>query len=116
MAIDRRAARLGVLAFVGLALFSLLGVRLWFLQTVKADELQETITVSRTRTVQLAPERGRIVDVEGRILADNERVLSVGIDWDVLRRKSEREDIFTRLSGWIDVPVETMEETTVPAK
>ena len=115
MAIDRRAARLGVLAFVGLALFSLLGVRLWFLQTVKADELQETIEVSRTRTVQLAPERGRIVDVEGRILADNERVLSVGIDWDVLRRKSEREEIFTRLSGWVDVPVETMEENFDPS-
>ncbi|MEZ5296010.1 MAG: hypothetical protein R2697_06995 [Ilumatobacteraceae bacterium] len=115
MAIDRRAARLGVLAFVGLGLFSLLGVRLWFLQTVKADELQETITVSRTRTVQIAPERGRIVDVNGRILADNDRILSVGIDWDVLRRKSQREDIFTRLSGWIDVPVETMEENFDPS-
>jgi penicillin-binding protein 2 len=114
MAIDRRATRLGVLALVGLGLFSLLGVRLWFLQTVKADELQETITIARTRTVRIAPERGRIVDVEGRILADNERILSVGIDWDVLRKKSEREDIFTRLSGWIDVPVETMEENFDP--
>jgi penicillin-binding protein 2 len=115
MAIDRRATRLGVLALVGLGLFSLLGVRLWFLQTVKADELQETITIARTRTVRLAPERGRIVDIDGRILADNERVLSVGIDWDVLRKKSERDDIFTRLSGWIDVPVETMEENFDPS-
>lgn len=115
MAIDRRAARLGVLAFVGLGLFSLLGVRLWFLQTVKADELQETVAVSRTRTVRLAPERGRIVDVEGRILADNERILSVGIDWDVLRRKSQREEIFTRLSGWVGVAVETMEERFDPS-
>ena len=115
MAIDRRATRLGVLALVGVILFGLLGVRLWFLQTVKADELQENVTFSRTRTVRLAPERGRIVDVEGRILADNERVLSVGIDWAVLRRRSEREDIFRRLSGWIDVPVEVMEEQFDPS-
>ena len=43
MAVDRRAARLSVLALVGLILFSLLGVRLWFLQTVKAEELEQTI-------------------------------------------------------------------------
>lgn len=110
MAIDRRATRLGVLALIGAVLFGLLGVRLWFLQTVKADELQQNVTFSRTRTVRIAPERGKIVDVKGRILADNERVLSVGIDWAVLRHRSEREDIFRRLSGWIDVPVEVMEE------
>ena len=114
MAIDRRATRLGVLALVGVILFGLLGVRLWFLQTVKADELQENVTFSRTRTVRLAPERGRIVDVDGRILADNERILSVGVDWAVLRRRSERDDIFRRLSGWIDVPVEVMEERFDP--
>ncbi len=55
MAIDRRATRLGVLGLVGLILFSLIGVRLWFLQTVKADELQELSTIARTRTVQIPP-------------------------------------------------------------
>lgn len=114
MAIDRRATRLGALALVGVVLFSLLGVRLWFLQTVKADELQEQVTFASQRTVRIPPERGRIVDREGRILADNERILSVGIDWDVLRRKSQRDEIFTRLSGWIDVAVETMEEQFDP--
>jgi penicillin-binding protein 2 len=109
MAIDRRAARLGMLAMVGVTLFSLLGVRLWFLQTVKADELQENVDVARTRTVRVAPERGRIFDSEGRILADNERVLTVAIDWQMLRRKSQREEIFTRLSGWVQVPVEEMQ-------
>ncbi len=109
MAIDRRATRLGVLALVGVMLFSLLGVRLWFLQTVKADELQESVTFAKTRTVPLAPERGRIFDADMRILADNERVLTVGIDWQVLRRKSQRDEIFRRISGWVDVPIEEME-------
>lgn len=110
MAVDRRATRLGVLALVGVILFSLLGVRLWFLQTVKADELQQSVTVSKTRTVRLAPERGRIFDVDGRILADNERVLTLAVDWQMLRRKTQRDEIFTRLSGWVQVPVEAMQE------
>ena len=110
MAIDRRATRLGVLALVGVVLFSLLGVRLWFLQTVKAEELQESVTFAKTRTVPIAPERGRIFDADMRILADNERVLTVAVDWQVLRRASQRSEIFGRLSGWVDVPVEEMEE------
>jgi penicillin-binding protein 2 len=109
MAVDRRATRLGVLALVGISLFSLLGVRLWFLQTVKAEELQEVVDVAKRRIVRTAPERGRIFDIDGRILADNERVLTVAVDWQQLRRKTQREEIFTRLSGWVQVPVEAME-------
>lgn len=109
MAVDRRATRLGMLALAGVVLFSLLGVRLWFLQTVKADELQEVVDVAKRRIVRTAPERGRIFDVDGRILADNERVLTVAVDWQQLRRKSQRTEIFTRLSGWVQVPVEAME-------
>jgi penicillin-binding protein 2 len=109
MAIDRRATRLGVLALVGVILFSLLGVRLWFLQTVKAEELQQVTTAAKTRTVRIAPERGRIFDARGRILAGNQRVLTVAIDWQQLRKRSEREEIFRRLSAWVEVPVEDME-------
>ena len=109
MAIDRRATRLGVLALVGVMLFSLLGVRLWFLQTVRADDLQESVTIAKTRTIPLAPERGRIFDADMRLLADNERILTVAIDWQVLRRKSQRDEIFRRISGWVQVPIEEME-------
>jgi penicillin-binding protein 2 len=109
MAIDRRATRLGVLGLVGVILFSLLGVRLWFLQTVKAEELQQLSTVARTRTVRLAPERGRIFDADGRILADNQRVLTVAVDYQQLRQRTDRLEIFRRLSAWVDVPIEEME-------
>jgi penicillin-binding protein 2 len=110
MAVDRRASRLGVLALVGVILFSLLGARLWFLQTVKADELQASVSFAKTRTVRLAPERGRVFDAEGRVLADNDRVLTVAVDWQVLRRKTQRDVIFSRLSGWVDVPIQEMED------
>ena len=109
MAIDRRATRLGVLGLVGVILFSLIGVRLWFLQTVKADELQELSTFASTRTVRVPPERGRIFDVDGRILADNQRILTVAVDWQQLRKRTDRLEIFRRLSAWVDVPIEDME-------
>ncbi len=109
MAVDKRATRLGVLALVGVILLGIVGARLWFLQAVQAEELQAQVNTTKLRTVPLLPERGRIFDADGRILADNERVLTVGVDWEVLRRSDDRSEIFRRLSGWIDVPVEEME-------
>ena len=109
MAIDKRATRLGVLALVGTLLFGLIGARLWFLQTVEQEALQQKVNTTKLRTVPLLPERGRIFDADGRVMADNQRVLTVAVDWSVLRRDKDRAEIFRRLSGWINVPVEDME-------
>ncbi len=110
MAVDRRGARLGVLAIVGVLLFGLIGTRLWFLQTVEQESLQAEVNATKLRSVPLLPERGRIFDAEGRILADNERVLTVAVDRAVIQRESERTELFRRLSGWVEMPVEEMEE------
>jgi penicillin-binding protein 2 len=109
MPADKRAMRLGVLAVVAALLFGALGVRLWFLQTVQAESLQQTVDARKTKTVRLVPERGRIFDKDGRVLADNQRVLSVSVDWDVIRRDTDRAQLFSRLSGWLGVPVADME-------
>lgn len=109
MAADKRAARLGVLALVATLLFGAMGTRLWFLQTVQADSLQEVVDARKTKTVRLLPERGRIFDNDGRILADNQPVLSVAVDWEVINRQTDRAALFNRLSGWVNVPVEEME-------
>ncbi|MEM9515048.1 MAG: penicillin-binding transpeptidase domain-containing protein [Actinomycetota bacterium] len=110
MAADRRGARLGVLAIVGVLLFGLIGTRLWFLQTVEQESLQEEVDSTKLRRVPLLPERGRIFDADGRILADNEGLLTVAVDREVIRRESDRTELFRRLSGWIDQPIEAMEE------
>ena len=110
MAIDKRATRLGVLALVGTLLFGLIGARLWFLQTVEQEALQAQVNTTKLRTLPLLPERGRVFDADGRIMADNQRVLTVAVDWSVLRRDKDRSEIFRRLSGWINVPVEDMED------
>ena len=109
MAADKRAARLGVLALVATLLFGAVGARLWFLQTVQADSLQRTVDARKTKVIRLVPERGRIFDADGRILADNTRMLTVAVEWDVIRDDTDRAEIFTRLSGWLQMPVDEME-------
>jgi penicillin-binding protein 2 len=110
VAADKRAARLGVLALVAMLLFGLVGARLWFLQTVEQESLQAQVDTTKLRTVPLLPERGRIFDSDGRILADNERVLTVAVDWELIRSNDDRAEIFRRLSGWVNVPIEEMEQ------
>ena len=57
------------------------------------------------REVLIPPERGRIFDAKGRILADNQRILTVAIDWSVIKKPKDRNALFERLSGPLKVPV-----------
>jgi len=98
-----------MLALVALLLLGALGTRLWFLQGVQAQTYQASVDKAKERTVYVPPERGRIFDTKGRILADNKRILTVTIDWSVLRKTKQRAELFGRLSGPLKIPVEEME-------
>jgi len=110
MAVDRRSSRLGMLAMVALILVGALGTRLWFLQGVQAEDYQSSVDAAKERTVFLPPERGRIFDADGRILADNQRVLTVTVDWAVIRNNRRRATLFERLSGPLKTPVVDLEQ------
>jgi len=119
MAVDKRSARLGVLATVSLLLIGLLGARLWFLQGVKSADYQATVEAAKVREVFVAPERGRIFDANGRVVADNQRILTVTVDWNVLRKAKNRLALFERLSGPLKTPVDDLMrrfEPCYPAK
>ena len=105
MAIDKRTTRLGVLALVSMLLIGALGTRLWFLQGVEAATFQAKVSAAKLREVLIPPERGRIFDAKGRILADNQRILTVAIDWSVIKKPKNRQALFERLSGPLKVPV-----------
>jgi len=91
-------------------LFGVLGTRLWFLQTVQASNLQDEVNARNTETQLIAPERGQVFDADGRLLAGNEATLNVVVGWEAVRRDSDRAELFRRLSGWVNQPVEVMEE------
>ncbi|MGZ7023772.1 MAG: hypothetical protein ACXVJ3_21240, partial [Ilumatobacteraceae bacterium] len=105
MAIDKRTTRLGVLALVSMLLVGAVGTRLWFLQGVEAASYQAQVSAAKIREILIPPERGRIFDAKGRIMADNKRILTVAIDWSVIRKPKDRKTLFERLSGPLKVPV-----------
>ncbi len=109
MVSEARISRLAVLGVVAAVLGSILTVRLWFLQAVDSPALEARVQEVRTRTVKLTPERGRIFDLEGRIVADNERVLTVTLDRAVVARPLARQQMWNRLSGALGMSLEDLE-------
>lgn len=103
-----RPKRLVALGVVSVLLMSLLTSRMWFLQAVEARRTESIVLAVRTRTIKLLPERGRIFDVSGRVLADNRRILTVTIDRNVIKDASDRLAMFQRLSGPLGLPLELL--------
>lgn len=109
MPVDKRSSRLAILGTIAAVLFGSLGLRLWFLQAVDAPVLEERVQANKTRTVKLLPERGRIFDRDGRIVADNERILTMTMSWEVMRRTADRLELFSRLAPLLDVSPSDLE-------
>ena len=108
MAINNRSRRLTALAVTACVLLSSLSVRMWFLQAVQAKDNESVVLAVRTRTIRLLPERGRIFDAKGRVVADNKRILTVTIDRGVLKDPVDRLEMFQRLSGPLKMPIEAL--------
>ena len=89
-------------------LLSSLSVRMWFMQAVQAKDNESVVLAVRTRTIRLLPERGRIFDAKGRVVADNKRILTVTIDREVLKDPIDRLEMFQRLSGPLGMPIEML--------
>jgi penicillin-binding protein 2 len=106
-------SRLAILATVAMLLGSLLTVRLWFLQAVDAPGLEQRVQEVRTRTVKLTSERGRIFDIKGRIMADNERLLTITLDRAVISGPLARQQMWNRLSGALSMSVQELEDRYV---
>ena len=106
-------SRLAILATVAMLLGSLLTVRLWFLQAVDAPGLEQRVQEVRTRTVKLTSERGRIFDLKGRIMADNERLLTITLDRAVIAGPLARQQMWNRLSGALGLSVQELEDRYV---
>ena len=110
---ESRMSRLGILVTVAMLLGSLLTVRLWFLQAVDAPGLEQRVQEVRTRTVKLTSERGRIFDIKGRIMADNERLLTITLDRAVIAGPLARQQMWNRLSGALNTSVQELEDRYV---
>src|SRR5919199_3976834 len=96
MTADSSRFRLTVLGMVVLSLFSALLARLWFLQVMAAPTYRVAAQQNSVRVVQTEAPRGRILDRNGKVLADNRVVLAVVVKREQL---AKRPDVVARLAG-----------------
>lgn len=116
MAGETSGLRLSVLALVVMGLFATLFSRLWFLEVAAPPNLIQQVQEKRIKTVQLPAMRGRIVDRDGRILADNRRVLNIVVDRKSIQKRTDRTELFARLSGVLQQSVEDLEKRVTSDK
>lgn len=97
--------RLTVARLLLVAVFVLLGFRLWYLQIVEGALFREMAEGNRRRTLPTLPLRGRIFDRNGRVLADNVPSFSLlAMSPDLPQDESERARMFDRLCTMLQCP------------
>ena len=77
--VDTRA-RLVIIGIVVVALFAGLLTRLWFLQVAGGESLAVAAQSNGDKVVQIPPLRGRILDAQGRVLAETVPVTTLVVD------------------------------------
>ena len=109
MTSDSPHLRMGVLGVVAISLFAALFSRLWFLQVMSAPTFAVAAQENRERVVPIAPVRGRILDREGRVLADNRNSNVVTVDREAVADETERRVLFARVAKVLGVTVADLE-------
>ncbi|WP_407636189.1 peptidoglycan D,D-transpeptidase FtsI family protein [Salibacterium aidingense] len=106
--------RLNLLFFAVFILFSLLILRLGYIQIVQGDEFERDLEESSEQTSRIDAPRGLMYDRNGELLVDNDLALSLTYTNKQSVSDEERLEIAERLSGLITI--ETEEEETLDDK
>jgi len=107
--------RLGVLAIVFTALFSVLALRLWTLQVTASAEYEGAAQNNLVRFVDTPAPRGQIRDVNGTLLADNRNVRVAVIEGALVPRDGE-ELLIRNLSAFSGRPASEIQDLVEEAR
>jgi len=102
---DSSRLRLGVLGMVVLSLFCALVARLWYLQVLAAPELKVEAQHNSVAVVYTEAPRGRILDRNGKVLADNRVLLALVASRE---KVADHADVLPRLSTLLGVSVDEL--------
>ncbi|MBD2459535.1 penicillin-binding protein 2 [Oscillatoria sp. FACHB-1407] len=103
--VGRKYQSLIVMLIVTLTLGGGIGSRLAYLQLVKGEQNRQLADNNRIRLIPRQPERGKILDREGRILAGSRLSYAVFL-WPIANREGEWRPIVQRLSKILNIPEE----------
>lgn len=82
--------RLTAVAALLLSVFFVVIARLWYVQIVDGDRYMALAERNRVRSVTLEAARGRVLDLQGRVLVDNRQVNVIAVDVDEMGTRRER--------------------------
>lgn len=100
--------RVSGMVYAVIAVFVLLGLRLFYLQVVEGDEYRRLSAINSIRLQKVNPTRGLIFDRAGRLLVDNRPAFELRI---ILKDAKPVEQTVARLSQYIGVPASELMET-----
>jgi penicillin-binding protein 2 len=114
-AAERSRLRLVVVRVLVFSLFATLFARLYYLQVVSGDSYRKAAASQSLREVVVQPQRGLIVDDQGRPLVANRTAWVVSVDRTLLDRLSSRERavLVHRLGDAVRTPAKRIAQSLV---
>jgi penicillin-binding protein 2 len=92
--------RVAVLGGVALVLFSIVFLRLWYLQVLSGDKYLAEAQNNQVREIRVQAPRGEILDRNGKVLVDNRTALSLQVEpRDLPNRHRERKQELKRVAS-----------------
>src|SRR3954452_18540758 len=112
---ERSRLRLVVVRVLVLSLFATLFARLYYLQVVSGDAYHAAAASQSLREVVVQPQRGLIVDDQGRPLVANRTAWGVSVDRSLLAKLSQhdRTVVLHRLATVVGAPVKRVKQVLV---
>lgn len=107
---DSTRLRLTFLAMMIVSLFVLLLARLWFLQVMAGPRYVEAAETNAVRTIPVEAPRGRILDVDGDVLVDNEFVTMVSVNPQEMGGEERQDEVLADLADLLGTDLETVRE------
>lgn len=111
----RSRLRLLVIQVLVFSLFATLFARLYYLQVVTGDEYEAQAANQSVREIVVQPQRGLIVDAQGRPLVANRRSWVVSIDRTLLGKltESQQRKLIERIGAAVDLPTRRIRQQLV---
>lgn len=107
--VGQRFQSLVIMLVVSLTLVGAMGGRLVYLQLLQGERNQQLAENNRIRLLPRPPERGRILDRNGQVMASSRLSYSVYL-WPIDNTKEEWIPTIQRLATVLDVPAEDIQE------
>ncbi len=110
-AVERSRVRLVVIQAMALALFATLGARLYYLQVVVGDAYAAKAADQSVRDIVVQPQRGLVVDAQGRALVANRQSWVVSVDRNVIGKleDAERTALVQRVAAAVELETDEVE-------